>query len=46
MVARKGAKQNVSGLLEKERFLADPDFIGSILEDTGKDFHSVFTGGR
>jgi len=46
VVARKGVKQGVPGLLEKESFLADPDFIGPILEDTGKDFRSVFTGGR
>lgn len=46
VVARKGVKQSVPALLEKESFLADPDFIGPILEETGKDFRSVFTGGR
>jgi len=46
VVARKGVKQSVPALLEKESFLADPDFIGPILEETGRDFRSVFTGGR
>jgi iron(III) transport system substrate-binding protein len=46
VVARKGVKQSSPALLEKESFLADPDFIGPILEETGKDFRSVFTGGR
>lgn len=46
VVARKGVKQSVSALLEKESFLADPDFIGPILEETGKDFRGVFTSGR
>jgi iron(III) transport system substrate-binding protein len=46
VVARKGVKQSIPALLERQSFLADPDFIGPILEDTGKDFRSVFTGGR
>jgi iron(III) transport system substrate-binding protein len=46
VVARKGVKQSIPGLLEKESFLADPDFIGPILEETGKDFRSVFTSSR
>jgi len=46
VVARKGVKQSTPALLEKESFLADPDFIGPILEETGRDFRSVFTGGR
>ena len=46
VVARKGAQQSVPALLEKESFLADPDFIVPILEETGRDFRSVFTGGR
>jgi iron(III) transport system substrate-binding protein len=46
VVARKGVKQTTPALLEKESFLADPDFIGPVLEETGKDFRSVFTGGR
>jgi iron(III) transport system substrate-binding protein len=46
VVARKGVKQSVPALLEKESFLAGPDFIGPILEETGRDFRSVFTGGR
>jgi hypothetical protein len=39
-------KQSLPALLEKESFLADPDFIGPILEETGRDFRNVFTGGR
>lgn len=46
VVARKGVKQSVAALLEKESFFADPDFIGPILEETGRDFRSVFTSGR
>lgn len=46
VVARKGVKQSIPALLEKESFFADPDFIGPILEDTGRDFRSVFTSGR
>ena len=46
VVARKGAKQSFPALLEKESILADPDFIGPILEDTGKDFRSVFMAGQ
>jgi iron(III) transport system substrate-binding protein len=42
VVARKGVKQSIPALLEKESFFADPDFIGPILEDTGKDFRSIF----
>jgi len=46
VVARKGVKQTIPALLEKESFLADPDFIGPILEETGKDFRGIFTSGR
>jgi len=46
VVARKGVKQSVAALLEKESFFADPDFIGPILEETGRDFRGVFTSGR
>jgi iron(III) transport system substrate-binding protein len=46
VVARKGVKQSLPPLLEKESFLADPAFIGPILEETGRDFRNVFTGGR
>jgi iron(III) transport system substrate-binding protein len=46
VVARKGVKQSLPALLEKESFLADPDFIGPILEETGRDFRNVFTCGR
>ena len=46
VVARQGVKQSVPALLEKESFLADPDFIGPILEETGKDFRAVFGGAR
>ena len=46
VVARKGVKQSVPALLEKESFLADPDFIGPVLEETGRDFRNTFTSGR
>jgi iron(III) transport system substrate-binding protein len=42
VVARNGVKQSVPALLEKESIFADPDFIGPILEQTGKDFRAVF----
>ena len=42
VVARKGVKQSIPALLEKESIFADPDFIGPILEQTGKDFRAVF----
>jgi ABC-type Fe3+ transport system substrate-binding protein len=46
VVTRKGARQSFPALLEKESILADPDFIGPILEDTGKDFRNEFMGGQ
>lgn len=46
VVARRGVKQSVPALLEKESILADPDFIGPILEETGRDFRNVFMGGQ
>ena len=42
IVARKGVKQTTPSLLEKESFFADPDFIGPILEETGRDFRGIF----
>ncbi len=46
VVARRGVKQSVPALLEKQSLLADPDFIGPVLEETGKDFRNVFMGGQ
>ena len=46
VVARKGVKQSFPALLEKESILADPEFIGPILEETGGDFRNVFMGGH
>ena len=46
VVARRGVKQSVPALLEKQSFLADPDFIGPVLEETGRDFRNVFIGGQ
>jgi iron(III) transport system substrate-binding protein len=46
VVARRGVKQSVPALLEKDSILADPDFIGPILEDTGREFRKIFTGGK
>lgn len=42
VVARRGVKQTTPELLAKESFFADPDFIGPILEETGRDFRTVF----
>jgi iron(III) transport system substrate-binding protein len=46
VVARRGVKQSVPGLLEKDSMLADPDFIGPVLDETSKDFRAIFTGGK
>jgi len=32
--------------LEKESILADPDFIGPVLEETSRDFRNVFIAGQ
>ena len=42
VVARKGVKQRFPELLEKEMFLVDADFIGPIMDQTGKEFSQIF----
>ena len=42
--ARKGVKQRFPELMEKEIFYADVDFIGSIMEQTAKEFGQIFLG--
>jgi iron(III) transport system substrate-binding protein len=42
VVARKGVKQRFPELVEKESFLADVDFIGPILDRSGKEFSQIF----
>jgi iron(III) transport system substrate-binding protein len=44
VVARKGVKQRFPELVEKESFLADVDFIGPILDRSGKEFSQIFLG--
>jgi iron(III) transport system substrate-binding protein len=44
VVARKGVKQRFPELVEKEPFLVDVDFIGPIMEQTGKEFGQIFLG--
>jgi iron(III) transport system substrate-binding protein len=46
VVARRSVKQSVPALLDKDSILADPDFIGPILDETSKDFRNIFTGGK
>jgi iron(III) transport system substrate-binding protein len=46
VVARRGIKQTTPALLEKDAILADPDFIGPILDDASKEFRRIFTGGK
>jgi iron(III) transport system substrate-binding protein len=46
VVARRGVKQSVPALLEKDSILADPDFIGPVLDETGREFRRIFTGGK
>jgi len=46
VVARRGVKQSTPALLEKDSILADPDFIGPILDETGREFRKIFTGGK
>jgi iron(III) transport system substrate-binding protein len=44
VVARKGVKQRFPELVEKESFLVDVDFIGPIMDQTGKEFSQIFLG--
>ena len=44
VVARKGVKQRFPELVQKEPFLVDVDFIGPVMEQTGKDFSQIFLG--
>ena len=44
VVARRGVKQRFPELVEKESFLADVDFIGPILDRSGKEFSQIFLG--
>ena len=44
VVARKGVKQRFPELVEKEYFLVDVDFIGPILDQSGKEFSQIFLG--
>lgn len=42
VVARKGVKQRFPELVQKEPFLVDVDFIGPVMEQTGKEFSQIF----
>jgi len=42
VVARKGVKQRFPELVQKESFLVDTDFIGPIMDQTGKEFRRSF----
>ncbi len=44
VVARKGVKQRFPELVQKEYFLVDVDFIGPIMDQTGKEFSQIFLG--
>ena len=44
VVARKGVKQRFPELVEKESFLVDVDFIGPIMDQTGKEYSEIFLG--
>jgi iron(III) transport system substrate-binding protein len=44
--ARRGVKPTVPALLEKDSMLADPEFIGPVLEETSREFRKIFTDGR
>ena len=44
VVARKGVKQRFPELVEKEYLLVDVDFIGPILDQSGKEFSQIFLG--
>jgi iron(III) transport system substrate-binding protein len=44
VVTRKGVKQRFPELVEKESFLADVDFIGPVLDQSGREFSQIFLG--
>lgn len=44
VVARKGVKQRFPELVEKESFLVDVDFIGPVLDQSGREFSQIFLG--
>jgi len=44
VIARKGVKQRFPELVDKESFLVDVDFIGPIMDQTGKEFSQIFLG--
>jgi iron(III) transport system substrate-binding protein len=44
VVARKGVKQRFPELMEKEYLLVNVDFIGPILDQSGKEFSQIFLG--
>jgi iron(III) transport system substrate-binding protein len=46
IVARRGIKQSTPALLNKDAILADPDFIGPILDDSSREFRKIFTAGK
>jgi hypothetical protein len=46
VVARRGVKQSVPALLEKDSMLADPDFIGPVLDEASREFRNIFGGGK
>jgi iron(III) transport system substrate-binding protein len=44
VVARKGVKQRFPELVEKETLIVDVNFIGPILDQSGKEFSQIFLG--
>lgn len=44
VVARKGVKQRFPELVAKESFPVDVDFIGPVMEESGREFRQIFLG--
>jgi hypothetical protein len=44
VVSRTGVKQRFPELVEKESLLVDVDFIGPVLDQSGKEFSQIFLG--
>lgn len=44
VIAQKGVKQRFPELVAKEYLLVDVDFIGPILDQSGKEFRQIFLG--